>query len=145
MGLTSSKVLRKCARKNEVTGQGRNCRVVNVILVRKRSEDMENVPDSVKTEGTYLADFARYRCSVGRRFREIQELPLEPNAISWWEEKQRLVILRRSISFMYYAIESPLFFCPSFSIVSRRKTMEDRKSTRLNSSHSGESRMPSSA
>ena len=81
MGLTSSKVLRKCARKNEVTGQGRNCRVVNVILVRKRSEDMENVPDSVKTEGTYLADFAIYCCSVGGRFREIQ---LESNAISWW-------------------------------------------------------------
>ena len=82
MGLTSSKVLRKCARKNEVTGQGRNCRVVNVILVRKRSEDMKNVPDSIKTDSTCLADFARYWCLVGRRFREVQELPLEPIAIS---------------------------------------------------------------
>ena len=86
--------------------------MINVILFRKSSEEMKNVPDSVKTEGTYLADFARYRCSVGRRFREIQELPLEPNAISWWDEKPRPVILRRSISFMYYAMRIPLFFCP---------------------------------
>ena len=84
MGLTSSKVLRKCVRKNEVTGQGRNCRMINIILFRKRSEDMKDVPDSVKTEGTCLADFARCWCSVGGMFREIQELPLEPNVISWW-------------------------------------------------------------
>ena len=71
MGLTSSKVLRKCVRKNEVTGQGRNCRMINIILFRKRSEDMKDVPDSVKTEGTCLADFARYWCSVGGRFCEI--------------------------------------------------------------------------
>ena len=42
---------------------------------------MKDGPDSVKTEGTYLTDFAIYCCSVGGRFREIQ---LESNVISWW-------------------------------------------------------------
>ena len=55
--------------------------MINIILFRKRSEDMKDVPDSVKTEGTCLADFARCWCSMGGMFREIQELPLEPNAI----------------------------------------------------------------
>ena len=58
--------------------------MIEVSLVRKRSEDMKNVPDSAETEGTYLADFARYWCLVGRRFREIQELLLESNTLSWW-------------------------------------------------------------
>ena len=76
--------LPKGVRKKNVMDRGRNYRMIDVLLVRRRSEDMKNIPHGVKTEGTYLADFARYRCSVGGRFREIQELPLEPDAISWW-------------------------------------------------------------
>ena len=43
---------------------------------------------------------------------------------------------------------TPILLLPAFSTVSTRAEMRglaDRKSTRLNSSHSGESRMPSSA
>ena len=82
--------------------------MINIILVRKRSEDMKNVPDSVKTDSTCLADFARYWCLVGRRFREIQELLLESNTISWWVGEPRLAVLRRSISFMNDAMRNPL-------------------------------------
>ena len=35
--------------------------------------------------------------------------------------------------------------CPNDCVLYRKEFAEDRKSTRLNSSHSGESRMPSSA
>ena len=76
------KGLRKYLRKKEVTDQGRSCTIINVILVRKRSEDMKNVPGSIGTGGACLADFARYRCSISRyRCDEIQEPLLELNAI----------------------------------------------------------------
>ena len=45
----------------------------------------------------------------------------------------------------YYLGINPLIGAGIFSVLSYRDWETDRKSTRLNSSHSGESRMPSSA
>lgn len=51
--------LPKGVRKKNVMDRGRNYRMIDVLLVRRRSEDMKSVID--EAEGT---DFARYWCSV---------------------------------------------------------------------------------
>ena len=65
----SSKGLPKEGRKKEVIGQERNRCTVDIIVVRKSKVYI------------LLADFARYRCTVGDRFGEIQESMLKLNVV----------------------------------------------------------------
>ena len=72
-------------------------------------------------------------------------------------EKEKIVIgVRRYLIFqdhiIYFAVHRIMLtilivphYAELYTIVGRPNVFRDRKSTRLNSSHSGESRMPSSA
>ena len=61
-----------------------------------------------------------------------------------WRTSVR-VVRREMLSFLLRVVLNPLLFTFIFGFVMPRMGIIDRKSTRLNSSHSGESRMPSSA
>ena len=70
---------------------------------------------------------------------------VESHVLRYWEDELELTVPRNELGHRYYTRENIQQFQKIKELKEQGYQLKDRKSTRLNSSHSDRSRMPSSA